>query len=162
MLLSEKCEPRYISALWNLFNSFIKKPNHIHNPLIQFDVWPNFFQYNKWNKVWLLAINCYIRLSWRFVKRLKTSDLRKFGNIRKSQNFIWLLPSASSSSWNEKFVSTTKNLLKNRNWTFPVVHYLTWKLEFMSKNMWMIVSEHSFVLLTCPKPLQICFVWQFR
>ena len=28
------------------------------------------------------------------------------------------MPSASSSSRNETFVSTSKNLLKNRNWTF--------------------------------------------
>ena len=34
---------------------------------------------------------------------------------------------AQSYSWNENFVSTSKNVLKNRNWTFPIVHYFTRK-----------------------------------
>ena len=42
----------------------------------------------------------------------------------KSQNFIDLLPSASR---NENFVSTGENILKNRNWTFPVVGYISHK-----------------------------------
>ena len=33
----------------------------------------------------------------------------------KSQNFLELLGNAQSSSRNESFVSTSKNLLKNRN-----------------------------------------------
>ena len=28
------------------------------------------------------------------------------------------------------FANTSKNLLKNRNWTFPLVLYFIWKLEF--------------------------------
>ena len=35
---------------------------------------------------------------------------------------------------NENFVDTSKTLLKNRNLTFPVVHYFTWKLEFISSK----------------------------
>ena len=45
-------------------------------------------------------------------------QLRILGNLeisRKSQNFVELLPSAKSSSRNENFVSTNKNLLKYRN-----------------------------------------------
>ena len=38
---------------------------------------------------------------------------------RKSQNFVELLPSALSSSQNEKFVSASKNLLKNKSELFP-------------------------------------------
>ena len=53
----------------------------------------------------------------------------KYGNISKISNFIELLLSAQSSSRNENFVSTSKNFLKNRNWTFPVVRYFTWKTE---------------------------------
>ena len=34
-----------------------------------------------------------------------------------------------------KFVNTTKNLLWNRNWTFPVVFYFARKLEFALENM---------------------------
>ena len=30
---------------------------------------------------------------------------------------------------NENFVSTSRNLLKNKNWIFSIVRYFTWKLE---------------------------------
>ena len=56
--------------------------------------------------------------------------------LGKSQNFIELLPSAQSSLRN----STSKNQLKNRNWTFPVLHSFTWKLEFVSNILWMTVE----------------------
>ena len=42
--------------------------------------------------------------------------------------------------WNENFVSTSKNLLKSRNWAFPVVRYFTRKLEFVSNILWTIVE----------------------
>ena len=42
----------------------------------------------------------------------------------------------------ENFVSTTKNLLKKRNWIFPVLHYFTWKLEFLSIILWTIVVNN--------------------
>ena len=42
----------------------------------------------------------------------------------------------------ENFVSTTKNLLKKRNWIFPVLHYFTWKLEFLSNILWTIVVNN--------------------
>ena len=51
-----------------------------------------------------------------------------------------LQPSAKSSSRSANFVSTSKNLLKNRNWTFPVVQHFIWKLEFASNILWMIVA----------------------
>ena len=35
--------------------------------------------------------------------------------LRKSQNFIELMCSSQSSFQNENFVSTSKNILKNRN-----------------------------------------------
>ena len=34
----------------------------------------------------------------------------------------------------------TKKLLKNRNETFPVVHFFTWKLELVSIILWMILA----------------------
>ena len=40
-----------------------------------------------------------------------------------------------------------KNLLKNRNWTFIVVRYFTWKLELVSNVLWMIPG-HSVVVWT--------------
>ena len=41
-----------------------------------------------------------------------------------------LFPNAQTSSQNENFVCTSKNLQQNRNWTYPVVRYVKWKLEF--------------------------------
>ena len=102
------------------------------------------FQY-KWNEAWLLIINWYIRVASRVVERLKTYDLRKLGNIRKISELHRILPSAQFSR-NENFVSTNKNLLKNRNWTFPAVHYFTWKLEVVPNIWWMSVDS------TCPFP----------
>ena len=40
------------------------------------------------------------------------------------------MPSAQSAYQNRYLVTAVKNLLKNRNLTFPVVRYFTWKLEF--------------------------------
>ena len=54
-----------------------------------------------------------------------------------------------------------KSLLKNKNWAFPVVRFLTWKLEFVSIILWIIVSGSIFFLLTRPRHLQIWFVCQF-
>ena len=48
------------------------------------------------------------------------------------------MPSAQSSHRNKNFVSRSKNLLKNSNWTLPVMCYFTWKLEFLSNISWMI------------------------
>ena len=59
----------------------------------------------------------------------------------ESQNVVEFLPSAKSFSRNENFVSTSKNLLKNRNWTFPAVHYFTLKLEVVSNIWWMSVDS---------------------
>ena len=76
--------------------------------------------------------------------------LRILGNYKityKSKNFIELLFSARSLPRNEK------NLMKNRNWTCPIVNYFTWKLDFVSNILWVIVSRNSFLLVTRPRPL---------
>ena len=39
----------------------------------------------------------------------------------------------------ESFISTTKNLLTKTNWNLPVVHYFTWKLQFLSKISSMVI-----------------------
>ena len=62
--------------------------------------------------------------------------LRILGNWEKSgnfQNFKELYPSAQSSSQNETFVNTSKKILKNKNWTFPLKRYFIWKPEFASE-----------------------------
>ena len=71
---------------------------------------------------------------------LRLRILRNSEILEESLNFVELLPNAQSSSRNENFVSTSKNLLKNRNWTFPAVRCFTWKLEFVSNILWMIVD----------------------
>ena len=63
----------------------------------------------------------------------------------KCQNSIELSASALSSPWNKKLVSTSKNLIKNRNWTLTVVRCFTWKLELVSNILWMIVWYFEYV-----------------
>ena len=77
---------------------------------------------------------------------------------------IWCITDViviSHSLQNENFVKTTKKLLKNRNWTFPVVCYFTPTLKFVSYILARIVSWKSILLLTHPMPLQNWFVSQF-
>ena len=78
----------------------------------------------------LICNKWYIRFAFKLPNERKLR--KKLENIRKSQNFIELLPSAKCFSKSENFVSTDKNLLKNINQTCPVVHYLTGKLEVVS------------------------------
>ena len=49
---------------------------------------------------------------------------------------------------NENFVNTSKKFLKSRNWAFLVVHYFTWKLEFGSYFLSMIVNDHIVSAMT--------------
>ena len=41
-------------------------------------------------------------------------------------------PTPPTKKKKKMFFNTSKRLLKNRNWTFPVVHHFTSKLEFAS------------------------------
>ena len=76
---------------------------------------------------------------------------------------IELLPNAQSSIRNKNFVSTSQILVKSRNWTFSLLRFFTWKLEFFSNILCMIVKWRFFVKIlndSFPKitPLQI-FKW---
>ena len=51
----------------------------------------------------------------KLMSNLRLRVLENYKISIKSPNFIELLPSAQSSYPNENFVSTSKNLLKNRN-----------------------------------------------
>ena len=52
------------------------------------------------------------------------------------------------------FVNTSKRLLENRNWTSPVVHYFTLKLEFLWNILSVLVVEiKDFNALISNKPL---------
>ena len=80
---------------------------------------------------WLYCISC----TYEKRKKKFTKNKRKRKEISgKSLKFIELLPSGQSSSKNENFVSTGKNL-KNKNWTFPVVRYFTWKLQSVARDL---------------------------
>ena len=67
------------------------------------------------------------------------NDLRpktKYQEILKtSQNYTLVF------CWNENFVKISKKFLKGRNWTFPIVPYFTWKLEFASNILSMVVDR---------------------
>ena len=56
-----------------------------------------------------------------------------------------LQPSSQSSSQKVNYVNTSKRLVENRNWTFPVVHDFTWKLEFFSNILSVFVVENSVI-----------------
>ena len=75
----------------------------------------------KWNEAWLLVIN---ELPPKLPNDLRLR-LKKISKLQKIVAQRSVLPQSKG------FDSTSKNLLKNRNWTFPVVHYFTWKLDFV-------------------------------
>ena len=71
--------------------------------------------------------------------RLYQECLRKLlTKISKLRRIICLVVSPPTEM---KVLSVlVKLFLKNRNWIFPVVHYFTEKLEFVSNILWMIVG----------------------
>ena len=54
-----------------------------------------------------------------------------------------LQASCQCSSQNVNFSNISQIFSKNTNWTFPVMSYLTWKLEFImvSGNIWSFASN---------------------
>ena len=111
--------------------------NQAHNTFWRFS---KVSSHHKCNKEWLLVINtvcksCFTssRTTYEFLGNYEISG--------KSQNFIELVPSAYYYSWNENFVGTSKNLLKNRTLTFPLVRCSTWKLELVWDILWMIAAK---------------------
>ena len=86
------------------------------------------------------------------VKQLRLKILRNQEISGKCQNFkefcLVIMPPP------KMIVSNCKNLQKIRNWTFPAVCYLAWKLKFVSNILSMIVSSDSFFFLTSLRPLQ--------
>ena len=93
-------------------------------------------------------------LSHELPNDLRLRILRNLEILGNCLNFTEWWPSPQSSSQYENFVNTSRKLLGNKNETFPVVHYFTWKLELVSDFFWVIFSETFFLILTCPRPLQ--------
>ena len=63
----------------------------------------------------ILVINWYIQVDSQVAKKLRTYNIRNLGNIRENSKFNNITASTYSSSQNEQFFNTSKNLLKNRN-----------------------------------------------
>ena len=100
-------------------------------------------------------------LPHEFSKNLRPRILKNYEILRRSQIFIKLYPSAYSSSQNENFVNTRKNIFKNWKRRFPAHHYFTLTLRFVSYILSWIVSGNNILLLIWPRPLQTWFVSLF-
>ena len=61
--------------------------------------------------------------------------------MRKISKLAWIKIYAQFSRQNENLFNNIQNLMKNRNWTFPIGHYFTWKLELASDILWMIIVK---------------------
>ena len=60
----------------------------------------------------------------RVAKRLKTYDLRKYGNVRIISKLHRITTQRRPGPVpNENFVDTSKKLLKNKNLDFPALYY---------------------------------------
>ena len=94
--------------------------NHVHNNLRLFDGWATSSFHQNWDEAWLLLTNWYIQVASQVAQRPKTYDLRKLENFRESSKLHKIIAKCSR---NKNFVSTSKKLPKNRNWTFPVERY---------------------------------------
>ena len=69
--------------------------------------------------------------------------LRTWGNIKKISRLHRII--AWCSVLLPSFVNTSKKLLKNRNWTFPVGCYFTEKLQFV----WSILARIQYLNIFC-------------
>ena len=101
--------------------------------------------YDNWNQTWLLVINM-VYTNCRPTKDWQSQDNGKcHEKIKTSKNYSLVL---SLPPKMKSFSILLKNSW-NRNWTFPVVCYFKWKLEFISNTLSMIVvSSSTFFSLT--------------
>ena len=76
----------------------------------------------------------------------RLEDIRKYQESLK--NFIEKEASAQSSSKMKNVFNTRKTLLKNRNWSFLVLHYFRRKLEFVSNILSMIVVNDLVIVIS--------------
>ena len=79
--------------------------------------------------------HCIYELPHGLLNVLRLRILRNEEILGKYPNPIEWYPSAQSPRQNETFVNTSRKLLKNRNDTFPVMRYFTWKPEFVSNPL---------------------------
>ena len=94
----------------------------------------------------VIRLEGYINLLTRMLLHLPSTTV-----VKTEDHEDWCAPSHRQ---NKSFVNTSKKLLQSKNQTFPIVHYLTRKLELISNILWMIVSGNLFLIVTSPRPLQ--------
>ena len=133
--------------LWTILVEEIKIVGLSWKLVLHFDV--HFFCFRLENQ------NCFLKLKFRTYSHVHNT-LRPFDGW---PDFPFITSETEYSPRNENFVSNSKNLLKNRNWTFPVVRHFTCKLQFVSNISWMIIAGNSFLFLTQTRPLQTLFAW---
>ena len=120
--------------------------NHGRLLFTRLDVSLNFPLFTSEKSVIISIKHCVYKLTHND-KNLRILWNRKYQKHLKTWKS--LMSSAQSSSQNQNFVNTRTKLMKNRNWTLPVVCYLIWKLELVSN------------ILPCPMLFQILIIWKF-
>ena len=116
-------------ACWTYSHKLERCHNHVSNILILIDAWAIFLLPQEKRNV--IVSNKLVYTSC-FTSCRTTQDLGNKEISEKWRSFMKLFPSGQTSSQNENFVCTSKNLQQNRNWTYPVVRYVKWKLEFVN------------------------------
>ena len=97
----------------DFFNELKFGDNQFHNILRLFDVLPN-FSFTKSETICdYYLFTWYIRVASQVAERVRSYDLRKFGNIRKASKLHRMIaPGAQFSCQYESFVNTRRKLLK--------------------------------------------------
>ena len=90
------------------------------------------------------------QVKWSLIISNKLVYTSCFSNCWTTQDFTRKVQNNVKTSWSynlvprfpppQNFVDTSKRLLENKNWTFPVVRYFTWKLEFLSNILSVVVD----------------------
>ena len=106
--------------------------NHVYNIFGLFWWLCKFSFHNRWNEAWLLAINWYIPVTSRVAERLKTYQ----ENLKTADNYCLLL---SPFRKMKILLIPTKISWKTETELFHVVHYFTWKLQFASNILGMVI-----------------------
>ena len=115
--------------------------------------------HHKWNEHWLSVINWYIRAASGVAQRLTKVQNNSWNSWNIIHGIITQYPVFLPPK--KFFVNTSKRLLENRSWTFPVVRYFSRKLEFFSNILSLVFSGNKFLFLTRPRFLQIWLFCQF-
>ena len=77
-------------------------------------------------------------------------DPGKSGSIRKISKLHWIVVQCLVllPKWFFFSVPARNRKLKNRNWTFPELPYFTWKIDFVSNILSMIIAAWNLHLQT--------------